>query len=87
MIRIMARFSDHEAEIKALAHNMVTGLAVNMADFPPPLSNATDTVPSHPVALTDHQLKLGMRLNNPDPCRGVSDDFRLYCRALKAEGG
>jgi len=32
----MARFPDREAEIKALAQNMVTGLAANVADFPSP---------------------------------------------------
>jgi len=32
----MARFPDREAEIKALAQNIVTGLAANAADFPTP---------------------------------------------------
>ena len=32
----MARFPDREAEIKALAQNIVTGLAANAADFPAP---------------------------------------------------
>jgi len=32
----MARFPDREAEIKALAQNIVTGLAANAADFPSP---------------------------------------------------
>jgi len=32
----MARFPEREAEIKALAQNIVTGLAANAADFPSP---------------------------------------------------
>lgn len=37
----MARFPDREAEIKALAQNIVTGLAANAADFPaPPVASA-----------------------------------------------
>ena len=32
----MARFPDREAEVKALAQNIVTGLAANAADFPAP---------------------------------------------------
>ena len=32
----MARFPDREAEIKALAQSIVTGLAANAADFPTP---------------------------------------------------
>ena len=32
----MARFPDREAEVKALAQNIVTGLAANAADFPTP---------------------------------------------------
>jgi len=37
----MARFPDREAEIKALAQNVVTGLAANAADFPsPPVASA-----------------------------------------------
>ena len=37
----MARFPDREAEIKALAQNIVTGLAENAANFPtPPVSSA-----------------------------------------------
>ena len=32
----MARFPDREAQIKALAQNMVTGLTENAADFPAP---------------------------------------------------
>jgi len=37
----MARFPDREAEIKALAQNIVTGLTANAADFPsPPVASA-----------------------------------------------
>jgi len=37
----MARFPDREAQIKALAQNIVTGLAANAADFPsPPVPSA-----------------------------------------------
>ena len=37
----MARFPDREAEVKALAQNIVTGLAANAADFPsPPVASA-----------------------------------------------
>jgi len=37
----MARFPEREAEIKALAQNIVTGLAANAADFPtPPVASA-----------------------------------------------
>ena len=37
----MARFPDREAEIKALAQNIVTGLAASAADFPaPPVASA-----------------------------------------------
>jgi len=37
----MARFPDREAEIKALAQNIVTGLAEHAADFPaPPVTSA-----------------------------------------------
>ena len=37
----MARFPDREAEIKALAQNIVTGLAANASDFPsPPVASA-----------------------------------------------
>lgn len=43
----MARFPDREAEIKALAQNIVTGLAANAADFPTP-----------PVASVDLQALL-----------------------------
>ena len=44
----------------------------------------TDTNPGHLVALTDNELKLGMRFNNDGPYQGVIDDFRLYGRALNA---
>lgn len=43
----MARFPDREAEIKALAQSIVTGLAANAADFPTP-----------PVASVDLQALL-----------------------------
>ena len=37
----MARFPDREAEIRALAQNIVTGLVANAADFPtPPVASA-----------------------------------------------
>ena len=38
----MARFPDREAEVKALAQNMATGLAANTADFPTPPISPTD---------------------------------------------
>lgn len=38
----MARFPDREAEIKALAQNMITGLTDNAADFPAPPVAALD---------------------------------------------
>lgn len=38
----MARFPDREAQIKALAQNIVTGLTENVADFPAPPVAALD---------------------------------------------
>ena len=53
----MARFPDREAQIKALAQNMVTGLTENAADFPAPpvLSLALQALLDSLITLGDEQ--------------------------------
>ena len=54
----MARFPDREAEIKALAQNIVTGLAANAADFPsPPVASvALQALLDSFITLCDEQV-------------------------------
>lgn len=54
----MARFPDREAEIKALAQNIVTGLAANVADFPsPPVASAAlQALLNSFITLSDEQV-------------------------------
>ena len=54
----MARFPDREAEIKALAQNIVTGLAANAADFPsPPVTSvALQALLDSFITLCDEQV-------------------------------
>ena len=54
----MARFPDREAEIKALAQNIVTGLAANAADFPsPPVTSVNlQAILTSFITLCDEQV-------------------------------
>jgi len=54
----MARFPDREAEVKALAQNIVTGLAANAADFatPPVASAALQALLDSYITLCDEQV-------------------------------
>ena len=54
----MARFPDREAEIKALAQSIVTGLAANAADFPtPPVASvALQALLDSFITLSDEQV-------------------------------
>jgi len=54
----MARFPDREAEIKALAQSMVTGLTDNVADFPAPPVTPIDlqAMLDSLITLTDDQV-------------------------------